>query len=287
MGRIIDGILYERIRRPGVFKVSTKTCGPIMERTVSPAYCYEDMGPAPAFMLIPADRELSPELDAEYIAELKEQARRRHANRAKMACKWFIIHCGFNELLTLTYRENQTDEALAKKHHKEWVRRMRRALGGRFDYCTGFEPQERGAWHMHVACHRLPKHVEYQGVKIEAWKLGTVIWRSIVGDDNGLCFVGGKASKWGKKRRKNMGLYKMASYVSKYITKHYAMLPDGVNRYSHSEGKPKVDRQVTYLAADYIGDLITACFQVPGGSVIVSHRFAPLSEFYILATEAP
>ena len=82
---------------------------------------------------------------------------------------------------------------------------MKKALGGTFRYCTGFEPQQRGAWHMHVATHKLPQHVEYKGVKIEAWKLGTRIWRSIVGENNGLCFVGGKLARNGHKRRKNMG----------------------------------------------------------------------------------
>jgi hypothetical protein len=286
MGRIINGTLYERTRRDGVFEVYTKTCGPIMERTVRPAYCYEEIGPAPAYMLVPFDRELDPVRDAEYLAELKAANQVRAARRAKLACKWFIVHAGFNEVLTLTYRENQTDEALAKKHHKEWVRRMRRALGGQFEYCTGFEPQQRGAWHMHVACHKLPKHVEYKGVKIQAWKLGTEIWRSIVGADNGLCYVGGKPAKWGSKRRKNMGLYKMANYVSKYITKHYDLMPDSVNRYSHSEGKPQIERDRVFFSAEDIGDLIGTCFEVPGGSTVVSHRFDRSAEFWILATEA-
>jgi hypothetical protein len=286
MPRIIEGTLYERNRVPGVYEVRTKRAAGVMERMVRPAYCWEEVGPAPAWMMMPLD-EPDPIKDADWLAEEKEKNLRRAAKRAKLACKWFIVHERFDELLTLTYRENQTDEALAKRHHKEWVRRMKAALGGNFRYCTGFEPQERGAWHMHVATHKLPQHVDYKGVRIEAWKLGTRIWRSIVGEDNGLCFVGGKASKWGHKRRKHMGLYKMAGYVSKYITKHYELMPESANRYSRSNGQPDIDVHVAHFSAEDLGDLIGLCFELPGGSVVVSHRFAPGSDFYILATEGP
>lgn len=285
MPRIIDGVLYERNRVPGVYEVRTKRCGRVMERTIRPAYQWEESGPAPAWMLVPYD-EPDPVRDADWLAEQKEEHQRRAAKRAKLACKWFIVHEQFDELLTLTYRENQTDEALAKKHHKEWVRRMTRAIPG-FRYCTGFEPQQRGAWHMHVATHRLPQHAEYKGVKIQAWKLGTLIWRDIVGKDNGLCFVGGKPAKWGQKRRRNMGLYKMANYVSKYIIKHYELMPDGKNRYSRSNGQAKMEVDVMHFQAQDIGDLIGLCFEQAACCEVVSHRFAREADFWILATEAP
>ena len=284
MGKIIDGTLFERNRCPDTWEVRTKRCSGVMERTVRPHYQWEEVGPAPAWMLVPFD-EPDPVKDAEWLAEQKEKNQHRAAKRAKLACKWFIVAELFDELLTLTYRENQTDEALAKRHHKEWVRRMTKALPG-FRYCTGFEPQERGAWHMHVATHKLPQHASYKGVKIPAWRLGTEIWRDIVGKDNGLCFVGGKRSKWGGKRR-NMSLYKMANYVSKYIIKHFELMPDGLNRYSRSNGKPDVQRDLCYLRAECIGDLIAAVFEVPHGSVVVSHRLGDMKDFYIVATEIP
>jgi hypothetical protein len=307
MARIIDGTLYERNKVPGWFQVRTKRVSGVMERTISPCYELVDAGPAPAWMLTPneplyaADGKtlLDPERDAEWVAEEKEKNLRRAAKRAKLACKWFIVHERFDEVLTLTYRENQTDEALAKKHHKEWVRRMKAALGGVFRYCTGFEPQKRGAWHMHVATHKLPEHVEHKGVKIQAWKLGTMIWRDIVGADNGLCFVGGKPSRWGAKRRKNMGLYKMANYVSKYITKHYELMPESVNRYSRSNGRARwgtaddvragradLEVEVVRFGARNVGELITLCFEQAELSEVVAHRLSMASEFWLLATEA-
>lgn len=285
MPKIIDGVLYERNRVPGCFEVRTKRCAGVMERTIRPAYQWEEAGQAPAWMLVPFAKP-DPIKDAEWLADEKEKNQRRAAKRAKLACKWFIVHERFNELLTLTYRENMQDEERAKRDHKEWVRRMKKALPG-FRYCTGFEPQERGAWHMHVATHKLPEHADYKGVKVQAWKLGTMIWRSIVGADNGMCFVGGKPSRWGTKSRKNMGLYKMANYVSKYIIKHFDLMPDGKNRYSRSNGEAALEVDVAYLRASNLGELIAVCFEVMTGADVVSHRLAMDAEFWILATEAP
>jgi hypothetical protein len=189
-----------------------------------------------------------------------------------------------DELLTATYRENQTSREVCKGHFKELVRRAKRALGGEFRYCASFERQDRGAMHIHIACHKLPKHGHYKGVKIPAWRLLTVIWRDIVGADNGLVFVGGK-KKWSKGRRKNLSAAKMASYVSKYIMKDYSESPAGSNRYSRSNAievpKPVHVRLVGVDLADAIG----AMFQCDDGDVVVSHRLGHFKDSYWLCTE--
>ena len=176
--------------------------------------------------------------------EKREKQREKNAQRAKTKCRWFIKAAGLNELLTITYRDNQQDRALCKVHFKEWARRMKRALGGKFEYVASFEKQDRGAMHVHVACHKLPSHGTRHGQKIKAWKLGTEIWRSIVGENNGLVFVGGKTKHGGKRR--NLSLAKLAAYVSKYIMKDYADAPLESNRYSRSNGlaEPKATRMV-------------------------------------------
>ena len=215
------------------------------------------------------------------VRELEEQAEERrlrklqqNAQRAKAACRWFIKANGLNELLTLTYRENQHDRNLCKKHFKEWVRRMKKALGGRFVYCASFERQERGAMHVHIACHKLPVHATHKDVKIKGWELGTKVWRSIIGNDNGLCFVGGRKSAQG--RVKNRSIAKIASYVSKYITKDYADAPDESNRYSRSDSKngiasmPKAEKIRIWGAS--LQDMIEMAFQCADGELVVSHR---------------
>ena len=70
---------------------------------------------------------------------------------------------------------------------------MKRALGT-FRYCASFETQDRGAMHVHIATHKLPQHAKHNGVVVKAWQLGTRIWRDVVKELGGLCFVGGKQS---------------------------------------------------------------------------------------------
>lgn len=279
MQRIIEGILYEGQEVPGSYVVTTKACGRVRERIVRPYVAWSEVGAVVPY--VPEDAEAEAR-DA--LAE-KQKNLRRAARRARQVLKWFIIGEGFDELLTITYRENMTDVATMKRHFEEWVRRMKRALPG-FRYGAGFEPQERGAWHIHVATHKLPQHAEYKGVKIAAWRLGTEIWRSIVGADNGLCFVGGKASRWGKARRRNMGLYKMAAYVSKYVTKHYELCPEEKNRYSRSNGAREVTREEIHLAGCHsLAELVAGVFEVLECETIVGHRVAAADGFYLLATE--
>ena len=220
------------------------------------------------------------------LAEKREKQREKNAQRAKSKCRWIIKSQGLDELLTLTYRENQEDRALCKKHFETWVRRMKAALGGKFIYCASFERQERGAMHVHVACHKLPSHGVRKGQKIKAWKLGTDIWRSIIGEDNGLCFVGGKTRHGGQRR--NLSLAKLAAYVSKYIMKDYHDSPAETNRYSRSNGLsvPKA-RKMTFAGLTF-GQMVELAFQCADGDVIVSHR-ATLDQWsggrYWLVTE--
>lgn len=208
------------------------------------------------------------------MEERREKKREQNARRAKTACRMYIKSAGLNELLTLTYRDNQEDRALCKRHFKEWARRMKKALGGSFVYVASFEKQDRGAMHVHVACHKLPKLATHKGVKVPAWKVGTAIWRDIVGlsadgKTGGLCFVGGKGN--GNKRY-TRSIAKIAAYVSKYIMKDFKGSPLESNRYSRSESleMPKAVRMVfNGLTPAQMIDLVFECGQ---GDVIVSHR---------------
>ena len=203
------------------------------------------------------------------LAENRERQREKNAQRAKSQCRWVIKSQGLNELLTLTYRENQECRDLCKKHFKEWVRRMKVAFGGKFVYCASFEKQARGAMHVHVACHKLPEHGIRKGQKIKAWKLGTEIWRSIIGLNNGLCFVGGKTKNAGYRR--NLSLAKLAGYVSKYIMKDYADSPMEKNRYSRSDGLTLPKAVKTTYTGLSMAQMIELAFECVEGDVIVSH----------------
>lgn len=277
MQRIVDGVLFESSVIPDAWEVRTWRANGVMERSARSCVEWREIGPCP-----PND-EWDPVKDAEALAERAERSLRRNAQRAKQQCRRLIISANFDELLTLTYKANQLDRDLCKRHFKEWVRRMKRALPD-FKYCASFERQERGAMHVHLATNKLPQHAQYKGVKIQAWRLGTDVWRAVVGDLGGMCHVGGKTRHGG--RRRNLSLAKMASYVSKYIMKDFAEAPSGSNRFSRSDGillaKPELLRLVrcSYL------DLLILTFETSPGDVVVSHRLNLFKDAVWLCTEA-
>lgn len=259
------------------WEVFTRTANGHREVSFKNAVVWEDTGeraPDPHDVYIQGFEGLdAAERQAQYEKELeekREKQREKNAQRAKTKCRWIIKAQGLGELLTLTYRENQQDRELCKKHFKEWARRMKAALGGKFIYCASFERQERGAMHVHVACHKLPSHGTRKGQKIKAWKLGTEIWRSIIGEDNGLCFVGGKTRNGG--RRRNLSLAKLAAYVSKYIMKDYHDAPLESNRYSRSNGLEVPKAQRVVINGMTFNDMVALVFECGEGDVVVSHR---------------
>lgn len=277
MQRIVDGILFEGKHVADWWDVRTWRRNGVLERSARQVVEWSEVGPVPDL-----DKP-DPERDAEWLAERHLQALKKAAQRAKQMCRRVIIAEGFNELLTLTYRDNQEDRELCKRHFKEWVRRMKRALGGTFRYCASFERQKRGAMHVHIACHKLPVHAERKGVKIQGWRLGTDVWHGIVGEDNGLCYVGGR-TKWGKGRRKQMSLAKMASYVSKYILKDYEDTPEESNRYSRSNGTEIGEVHTMRLRCSFL-DLLVVTFEQGEGDVLVSHRVGYFKDSMWLCTE--
>lgn len=137
---------------------------------------------------------------------------------------------GLDSLLTLTYRANQTDLALTKRHMKEFVRRMRRALPG-WVYVAAFEKQKRGAWHVHMATHALPAVMAASnGVKVKSFNVVRAIWRSVTGE------LGGNIDQKARKRWTRHTTGKLAAYLSKYMMKAFEEGEDWSNRYSGSAG---------------------------------------------------
>lgn len=248
------------------------------EISVRNAIDWEEVPYEPVLDLFPDQPSLQQIEEAE---ERRQRNLQRAANRAQTACRRFIKVEGFDELLTLSYRENQRDRDLCKKHFGIWQKRMKRALGS-FRFCASFEVQDRGAMHVHIATHKLPTSALYKGVKIKAWQLGTKIWRDIVGADNGLCFVGGVTRNGGKRR--NLSLAKMASYVSKYIMKDFKEAPEESNRYSRSNGLIPKPRSMRFDGLTQ-AEVVALCFQCDDGDVIVSHSWNKGASAYWLCTE--
>src|SRR4051812_36340304 len=116
MQRIVDGILYEGKTAADVWEVATWKANGVMERSIRPVVEWAEIGPVPP--LDPFDT--SADWYIQWAAEKAAQALRKAASRAKRECRRFIISEGFDELLTITYRDNQGDRKLCKKHFKEW-----------------------------------------------------------------------------------------------------------------------------------------------------------------------
>lgn len=168
-------------------------------------------------------KEDTPEARAEKEAANAERAARRAKTKVRRMCKVM----GVDSLLTLTYRANQTDLKLCKSHMKEFVRRVRRVIPG-FLYVAAFEQQERGAWHVHMAIHKLPFKLAWEGVKVNSYSVVRAIWRRVVGD------LGGNIDEARKKRHSRKSPAQMASYISKYMLKAYEEGDKWSNRYSAS-----------------------------------------------------
>lgn len=278
MQRICDGILFESFVADDSWEVRTWQANGVLERSVSQCIGWREIGPCK-----PWD-EVDPVKDAQWLLDKDEANLKRAARRAKQQCRRVIISEGYDELLTLTYKANQTDRELCKRHFVAWVRLMRKWIPG-FRYCASFETQKRGALHVHLACHRLPTEAQRQGVKVLAWRLGTDLWRRVVGDLGGLCHVGAK-TRYGASRRHKLSLAKMASYVSKYIMKDYADAPDNSQRYQRSQGVEISDVHVMRLRCSF-REVIAVTFELFEGATLISHRLGRFGDSVWLCTEAP
>lgn len=304
--RMVDGqrLLMEARKVPDCWDVYTWENNGVLERSARQVHTWHEVCELPPVMVDGLGNSIEPSEPTEAeLAEKRMAALQSAARRAKTMCRRVIITEGFDELLTLTYRENQDDRDLCKKHFNIWFKRMKRALGheesytdaqgkkrrrtipSSFRFCASFERQDRGAMHIHIATHKLPGHALHKGVRVKAWQIGTRIWRDIVGADNGLCFVGGR-SKWGgNTRRKKMGLAKMAAYVSKYILKDFEDNPLESNRYSRSNGTEIGEVHKTRLHCSLL-DLCIVTFEQGEGDVVIAHRVSKWGDGLWLCTDA-
>ncbi|WP_157755083.1 rolling circle replication-associated protein [Variovorax boronicumulans] len=292
MERYVNGIKFEGKVVPDKWVIRTWECNGVMERSATPYVAWSEVynhgfkadgwepGDDHVFDGLPGSLRLDAHeqklalkraaMDAEEQAERDEAVLRKSAARSKTTARRGIITECFDQMMTITYKQNQPDRTLCKRHFKEWVRRMKRALGGQFRYVAAFEPQERGSMHVHLACHRLATYVSHKGERIKSYELGTRIWRDVVGDLGGLCFLGGK-DKFGRPRRHSMSLAKMAAYVSKYILKDYEDVPKHENRFSRSIGVVDVPIESIVVDCEF-ADLIGLVYEYRQGDSVLALR---------------
>lgn len=228
--------------------------------------------------------------------EAKRQAQREQGRkRAKRGCRYKIKAAGLNSMLTCTYRENMVDFDRMRADWNSMLKKLARAIPG-FRAVYGFEPQSRGAWHVHAAIDKLPTHlVVFEGsgrharkVRVRSWDYVRRLWHSVVGKDNGnIDLDGHRRSRYGVKGnyRAKESLAKLAGYVSKYLTKDYGEGMDGRNMWGSTQGMKPPKAYVFDLPEMPLHDAIEMAFHLPDGHRIVSHRIGQFGKFWCLYSE--
>lgn len=181
--------------------------------------------------------ELSDQAYADRLAEMEvtaEERKQANAHRAALRAKTRMRHLckvrGYDCLLTLTYAENVTDRQVIKADMKEFNRRMTKLIPG-WSYLAALERQQRGAWHAHIAIHRLPPELPSKaGVKVKSFNVVRAVWRSVVGER------GGNIDVQARKRNSQRAPSRIAAYLSKYMVKAFEDGEPWTNRYSASKG---------------------------------------------------
>ena len=214
--------------------------------------------------------------EAKRLANLKRSAR-----RAKTRVRRLVKSMGCDSLLTLTYRENVTDIERAKRDLKEFVRRTRRLIPG-FAYVAAFERQKRGAWHVHMAIHRLPLNLSASnGVKVKSWSVVRAVWRSVVGE------ALGNIDQSARKRNSRRSPARLAGYLSKYMMKAFEEGDAWSNRFSASQHSiPEAVRAV--FRGSSLAELVSLAYAFAADGACDCQTW--LSEFgdtFYLATEPP
>ncbi|VVD64465.1 bacteriophage-related protein [Pandoraea pneumonica] len=164
------------------------------------------------------------------------------AKRAKQQVRLRCKAIGADRMITLTYRENMQDKDRLRRHFDALRRRLGKVM--EFQYVAVAERQKRGAWHLHIA---VKGRQNYRTLRS--------IWISIIGNNNGYVRVSNPFKQKGLR-------HKLASYLSKYITKDFAEHAINEKRYWTSRGVEIPELySITHLLNDDPLDAIVIAFE--------------------------
>lgn len=249
MERVVDRDIF-RCHVGGGYDLTRRPLGNgHYESRMSPIKTWEHIG-------VLSDQAYADRLDCMQATadERKVANLERAAQRAKTRVRHLCKAAGVDTLLTLTYAANMTDWEMLKRHMKEFNRRMARIIPGWF-YVSAFERQQRGAWHAHMAVHRLPRELSLRpGVKLKSFNVVRAVWRAVTGE------LGGNIDVQARKRNSKRCPSRIAAYLSKYMTKAFAEGDPWSNRFSSSKGVkvPKAER-IRFIGYSF-GEVATAAF---------------------------
>jgi len=225
--------------------------------------------------------------------ELRERSIKSAARRAKTRVRRLCKAMGVDTMLTLTYRANQTDLALCKRHLKEFNRRLLRVMPG-LCFVAAFEPQERGAWHVHLATTRVPRSIIVNGreavydknararVSVKSYDAIRNVWRGVVGD------LGGTVNVARRKFHSKNTPAQIASYIAGYIVKEFAAGERWSNRWTKF-GDIDVPPPVVLGSVSTVMDCLEVSFSLlhEAASVVKMHLNKWRDSFYLAAENMP
>lgn len=143
----------------------------------------------------------------------RERSIDRSARRAKTKVRRLSKAMQADCLLTLTYREDMQDKKRLMADFKAFRARLQTL--GAFSYIATVEKQQRGAYHLHIACHQFPAWLKDEnGVRVKSYNLIRSMWRRVVGANNGNVDL--------TRPRGRNSAHRIASYISKYVMKNVA-----------------------------------------------------------------
>lgn len=198
-----------------------------IEAIITPVKDWYEAAPMSALALAHAAEQyanplpLSP-LEREKLDQANEE---RSCRRAKTKVRRLAKFKRLDTMLTLTYAVNQTDRELAQKHLTAFVRRVRKVIPD-FEYVAVAELQKRGAWHWHIAVRQIKCGYWVAGRFKPSYALLRSIWRDVI--------QGGGTARVDAPGKPGNGVHKLASYLTKYITKGFGSGVKNQNRYQAS-----------------------------------------------------
>lgn len=196
--------------------------------------------------------------------ELAALALEASAKRAKSKVRRLCKVMGADAMMTLTYRANVGDLALAKRHLKEFVRRVTRVIPG-FRAVCAFERQERGAWHVHMACERVSSSLEYHGIKLKSFNVLRAVWRSVTGE------LGGNVDL-SQGHQKKRSPARIAAYLSKYLMKAFSEGEKWSNRWTRF-GDIELPKPLQLGRFASMIEAVSACYQLVDSSAEVVNQY--------------
>ncbi|TAG76831.1 MAG: hypothetical protein EAZ24_08235 [Burkholderiales bacterium] len=277
MERIVDGILYES--KPANF---VKLKAYLTKTGHQEFVAHRPLVWSEVCKIDYSVSEPEPRTDEDELSRSARNAARA-ASRAKTRVRHACKEIGADTLLTLTYRSNQTDLALAKVHLKEFARRMYRVIPG-WVAVAGFELQNRGAVHVHLATQRLaPSFVRVDKgavVRVKSYELIRRIWRSVTKEHGGNIDV--KARKRGSSR----SVARIASYISKYFTKAFSDGEKWSNRWTKFGSIPSTPR-VDLGTFPTMFDCIQECFRLCDQNLSIVTTYSRRDDSFVFMLEPP